>query len=203
MRAIAVETSKIVGSQSVTLRADEGPGSGGLGDLYTHGVQASAGPTSDDGSIKKKPPDVRGRFRSDSIKIVGKNVRYSKWLDGSQDCLNGASCATVSFTVQNLSGIGFSAAVKTGSTSIGSCVGNETQAAGINLYDNNPGYTDNVSLKSALRLFPANAKISVTVKVENCATTGAKSVDVAIALTISIDDQVFEIPLSAPDVPVQ
>ncbi len=194
VRAVAVETGKIVASQSTTV-----PAVGGLGEMYTRGLASkSPGSTPDN-----PPPDVRGRFRSDSIKVVGKYVTYTKWLDGTQNCWNGAVCATAAFVIENLSGVGFNAAIKAGSTSIGSCVGHETEAAGLKIYDNNPGWSNNVRLDSAQRFIPPNAKVTVTIKVENCSAPGMRTVDVTVALSVSIDGRTFEIPLSASNVPVQ
>lgn len=137
------------------------------------------------------------------IKILGRFVRYTKWLDGSQSCWNGAVCATASLILQNQSDIGFDAAIRHGSTSIGSCLGGEMEAAGLKIYNNNPGWTNNVDFSSASSFVPAAARVPITVKLENCSSSGERNVDVAIAITVVADGHSFDIPLSAFDVPVR
>ena len=110
VRAVAVETGKIVASQATTL-----PAIGGLGELYTHGV-ANA-PTVGEAT----PVDPRARFRGDFIKVV------------SAEFIVENGNGSVTFVLENLSGIGFDAAVRARSTSIGPCVGQDIAASGLAL----------------------------------------------------------------------
>jgi hypothetical protein len=57
--------------------------------------------------------------------------------------------------------------------------------------------------QGAQRFVPANAKIPVTIKMEHCSFGGAGAVDVAAAMTISVDGSTFDLPISASNVPVQ
>ena len=189
VRAVAVETGKIVAAQSISL-----PLVGELSKMHTRGVALR----SLDNASDVGEPDIRARFRSDSIKAAGRFVSY-----GRQNCPMGGLCATASFVIENLSGVGFNAAIKGGSISIGPCVGSEVQAAGLRLYNNAPGWTNNVLFESAQSYIPANAKIPVTVTLDYCSATGGRAVDVSVALTISVDGKAFDIPLSVSDVPVR
>ena len=199
VRAVAVETGKIVTSQSISV-----PLTAQLSELYTQGV---AGSPSSSGITKREPPDIRGNFRSDSLKVVGKFVRFTRWLDGTQTCFNGDSCGFASIVIENLSGLGLNVAVKAGSTSIGPCVGHEEQAAGLNLVGQPQGFYQPGSFynnfQSAQRFVPAGAKIPVTIKLSNCSYAGPRMVDVSVALIVSAKGQVLEMPLSATNVPVE
>jgi hypothetical protein len=163
------------------------------------------------GAPANKPPiasgnattNARGGFQHDSVKVVGRYVRYTQWLDGTQSCWNGAVCGTASFLLENLSGTPFNAAIKAGTTSIGPCIGRETEAAGLKIYNNNPGWSNNVSFDSAQTYVPLSAKIPVTIKLENCASANSRSVDVSVTLTVSADGKVFDLPVSVTDVPVR
>jgi hypothetical protein len=162
------------------------------------------------GAAPSKPPlnsnpttNTNAGFRQDSVRVVGRFVRYTQWLDGSQSCWNGAACATASFILENLSDTPFNAAIKAGSTSIGSCIGRENEAAGLRLYDNNPGWSNNISFDRAQTYVAPKARIPITIKVENCGAAKSRSVDVSVTLTVSADNKVINLPVSAMDVPVQ
>jgi hypothetical protein len=109
------------------------------------------------------------------------------------------------FTLENLSGIGFDAAIRAGATSIGSCVGNENAASGLAMYAENPSYFSSASsdLSKAKKFIPPGAKISIVISLA-CGTLGKPTaVDVSLALVISSGDTTFDMPLSVSDVPVR
>jgi TolB-like protein len=203
VRAVAVETGKIVTSQSITV-----PLTDQLSELYTHGVAADRAPGEmpSGASDKRAAPDIRGTFRSDSLKVTGKFVQFTSWANNGMMCPNGDSCATASFVIENLSGLGVNGAIRRGSTSIGGCVGHERESAGLNVYGPITDVTFGTvytSFQPAMRFIPPGAKIPVTVKIGNCGYAGARTVDVSAALTVSAKDQIIEIPVSVSNVPVQ
>lgn len=152
---------------------------------------------------KKSESHTANSIADGSVKILGRSVKYTRWLDGTQSCFNGTQCATAVLILENSSKIGFKAAIKSGSTTVGACVGNETEAGSLKVYDNHPGWTNNVPLHAALRLIPPASRIPLTIKLENCAPTSARSVDISVVLTVQSDDGALDIPLSALDVPVR
>ncbi len=92
--------------------------------------------------------------------------------------------------------------IRAGSTSIGSCVGHETHAGGLALYRRQ--FSQVYEQADAKWTFVSvGAKFPLTVKVENCSSGGERLVDVAITLAVSMDRQIFDLPLSALDVPVR
>jgi hypothetical protein len=149
------------------------------------------------------PTNAHGGFQQDSVKVAGRYVKYTHWFDDTQSCWDGAVCGTASFLLENLSGAPFNAAIKAGTTSIGPCIGREIQAAGLKIYNTNPGSSNNVSFDSAQTYVPSGAKIPVTIKVQNCADAKSRSVDVSVTLTVSTEGKVFDLPVSVIDVSVQ
>nr|WP_294557195.1 FlgO family outer membrane protein [uncultured Rhodopila sp.] len=181
LRAVSVETGRIVATQSVTLLA-----AGGLGDMYTHGVAATSpgsGP-----SQAAQPADVRTRFRGDSLRLSGKEVVLSKATNcGGADYEN---CATATVVLENLSGVGFDGSIVKGSTSIGSCNLRQGTISG---------------LGSSGRYIPVGGKVTLTISGWPCDIDSAavKSVDVTTSMAIKIGEQVFDMPISTSNVPVR
>ena len=185
VRAVAVETGKVVAAQSASL-----PMTAELASLYTRGVASPP----DEATTASSSNDIRTRFRADSIKMVGKNVKYTpeNW-----------NRAVETFTIENLSGMGIDAAIKSRATLLGACVGGENSSAGIGMVGALDKNANSLNFDEVKTFLPAGAKVTVAVEVNNCKPSGAKAVDIAITLQISAQGQVFDIPLSASDVPVQ
>lgn len=189
VRAVNVETGKIVASQAATLAAVDG-----LGELYTRGVAnaPAAGPSSSSAP--------RARFRADSVKIAGAEVVASAGLRGNPGY---AADLVLTFVLENLSGIGFNVAIASGATSVGSCVGNEYQSSGLSVVDNR--LRDNFR-GNALSYFPTGAKINISVRMRGCNEgnfSGVKTTNVSLSLIIETGEDTFSIPMSASGVPVR
>jgi hypothetical protein len=163
-----------------------------------------AAATTAPGSTKTANPDLRSRLITGAIKATGKEV-----LIGGQAWYT----ASVAITLENTSGAGFEAAIRSGETSIGACLGNESQSSGLLLY-NPPVLTSNPRMDMFVRdnfnttgrYFPAGAKIGVTVVMNGCPPSnfaGLRTTDVAISLSIRAEDTTFTVPLSISDVPVR
>jgi hypothetical protein len=200
VRAVAVDTGKIVTSQAVNL-----PLTDQLIELYTHGVAARM-PSGTGIPDKRAAPDIRETFRRDSVKLIGRFVHFTTWARDGMMCPNGDSCATASFVVENLSGLGINGAIKRDSTSIGGCVGHERESAGLNVYGPITDFifgTYYTSFDPAKRFIPAGAQIPVTVKIGHCGYAGSRTADVSASLTISAKGQTFEVPVSVANVPIQ
>jgi TolB-like protein len=110
VRAVAVETGKIVAAQSVTL-----PATNELTDLFTHGVSSTSSRPEETTS-----PDPRDRFRSDTLKLSGRSITvYQKCFN----CVYIGSlyAAAVSVQVENRSGIGLGMGIAAHTLSAGAC----------------------------------------------------------------------------------
>jgi hypothetical protein len=124
-------------------------------------------------------------------------------LDGTQTCWNGDVCAIASIVLGNPTEKGFTAAIRGGSTSIGPCRGSETDATGLDLFDNHPGWNNNVRFEQAKRYISPGETIPITIKLSRCSPPGTRTVDVSITLTIATDSEALKVPLTALNVPVK
>ena len=134
--------------------------------------------------------DVRTQL-SDSIKVAGRYVKYEGY--------NG----TASLVLENVGSVPFNAAIKAGSTSIGPCVGGEIGAAGLRLFNNSPGFRDNITFETAQTYISPNARIAITIKLNECVNPRMASVDVAATLTVSVEGKLFDLTVNALDVPIR
>jgi hypothetical protein len=109
--------------------------------------------------------------------------------------------------LENLSGIGFDAAIKIGSTSVNGCQGIEGNTSGLALASAEgfrpyvPGDT-----QSVLTYFPPNGKIVVTIHLNPCqgeAFKNVRSTDVGTALVVRSGETAFVLPISASGVPIR
>jgi hypothetical protein len=103
--------------------------------------------------------------------------------------------------LENLSGIGFDAAIIGHSTSIGGCIPTQDRASGLGLIYQEPGY----SPAPQWRYVPAGGKFNVSVGGLPCdqKILSLKSADVAASLAIKMGDTSFNIPISTSAVPVR
>lgn len=200
VRAVAVETGKIVTSQAVTL-----PATGGLADLYNRGVAndpAEAGSATPGGA--SKPSDIRTRLRADSFKLTVNRLAVPR--SGYSSAMGGFTAATVNFTIENRSGIGMGIALRTGGTSVGPC-SQEWDVSGIARIDDgnirqlqsapNPGRN--------LRWLPAGGSVSATITMNQCYTPafqGTQNVPVNVTIVLGTDKELLVLPLSAGRVAV-
>ena len=151
VRAVAVETGRIVASQVTTLSSR-----GGLADLYTRGVASSA--SNQGPSETSRTGDPRDRLRGDSIRVTGREIVVSS--DSFLPTLLGV---TAFLTVENLSGMGFDAALM-GDASIGGCrVG---ASAGLAMTSSNDLQGPFVEW----RHIPPGAKLNLTLSAFACHT---------------------------------
>lgn len=189
VRADAVETGKRVASQSATLPATQG-----LADLYPRGLASPQG-----GSPTSPAPDVRTRFRADSIKATAREVLLEQWLSSDH--------ATITLNLQNLSGIGFGAGIRYGATSIGGCTGYEQRPAGLPLVgiDLMQELERQEAPENKLAYFAANQTIIVSVKLAGCqpGSVGPQPTSVSMSLVIASGQRVFVMPFSVSGIPVR
>jgi hypothetical protein len=138
--------------------------------------------------------DVRSRFGADSIRTY---PRYAAIGDSWYS-------ASVSFTLENQSGIGFDAMIRRGATSIGSCVGDEQRSSGLELGSQAGSYADRE--QSTFRYIAPNAKVFVTIVVGGCQAGGfsdGRPTDAAVTLIVKVGDDKFDVPVGVSGIPVR
>jgi TolB-like protein len=189
IRAVAVETGKIVATQSSNL-----PVAGGLGDLQTRGVASAPTESTSSSSV-----DPRARFKEGSIKLTGKELVINTSFSNT-------GTATIMF--ENLSGVGFGGAVRHRSTSFGACVDEEYKTSGLPVVDESSlrQISSQENPEKALRYIPVSAKVTMSISMYNCRPelfSGQKTTDVAFSLVVALGKEVFVVPLTAFNVPVR
>lgn len=196
VRAVAVETGKIVASQSTTL-----PANSGLAALGPVGVPSASPPYA---AAPAKTADPRERLRGDSIRLTGKEILVTD----AQFCdyNPGETCLIATLVLENLSGIGFDAGIASGSTSIAGCISYRGGVSGLSVMttDSNP-HPNPYSQKPEWRFVPVGAKLNLAINVVPCdpQTSALKTADVAASLAVKIGEQKFSLPISASNVPVR
>jgi hypothetical protein len=206
-RAVALETGKIVASQSITI-----PAAAELSDLYTRGI-ADVSPNSNlaPTATPKPPSDVRNRIRADSFKLVVSELAVQKNTWGTHN-----ENAKMAFSVQNLSGIGVGLAVRKQGYSAGPCTDNQSRPL---YYEPVNGLAAVASSEigqlskeegAARRLtwFPPGAKQSGTISffVDDCNLShvvGLKAVSTTINLVLAVDKDVIVLPLTVENTPIR
>lgn len=149
----------------------------------------------------KTHSDPRSSFGADAIRIKGKEVIVS-------NCGVGGCGVSVRFSLENASGISFSAALRRGAISVGPCTDVEASSsglpyalgAGVKKYSN---WVD----PAQPRLFPAGSRIDATIGTlySTCteALNGVKATDLSIAIAITVSSETFDLPLSVEAIPVR
>ena len=187
VRAIAVETGRIVASQSESL-----PDAAELQQLYNRGVAgAPTGATTPDAATASGSSDPRSRFRPDSIKLTGSEIV----VDASSS--NGT---IVNVTVENLAGTGLSVGLLNESVTARSCVGPAgNDATGL------PVVSRGGEHKGAkLTWMPAGAKVSLRIRLSHCQDlVEAKQADVSMMLLVVFGDESVQLSVTATKVPVR
>jgi hypothetical protein len=145
--------------------------------------------------------DPRARFRADTIKLSAKEVATLLSPYGSS--------ATISFMLENRSGIGLGLGIRRDATSAGPCVGDEKSASAFSLLraDEIQRLTQSPNPAQSLRWFPAGAKVVSTV-VLSCYSSlrslaALKNADITISFVVANGNNVMVIPLSAQGIPVR
>lgn len=184
VRAVAVETGKIVAAQSANLPVTEG-----IAAMLTHGVATAPAATSSSG-----PPqatDVRARFRADSIKMSAGPAIVDVNMYGSE--------VGATFTVQNHSGIPIGIAVVTNSTTIGPCT-NLRAFSGLRYFDDYQiqQIRSKPEPEKAMSYLPDNGKVTVTATFDRlfCRIRPNTTVDLSTSLIIAVGQEVFVMPAS-------
>ena len=140
----------------------------------------------------------KSRFRGDSIRVTATEA-----IIGAQ-CW---SCASVTFTLENLSGMGFGAGIRQRATSIGGCIGQESASSGLKLLSDHEvnQVAAHENPESLLRYFPVDGKIIVTIQLDGCSAENfaGRSTHVAMSLVMASGKQFLLMPLSSPDVPLR
>jgi hypothetical protein len=184
VRAVAIETGKIVVARSVTLTMSDD-----IAAMYTRGV-ASGGSGVESSNSAPRPPDVRERFRADSIKVSG---RFT-----GQDY---AGALAVTFTIENRSGISFGLGVVTHSTSLGPCL--LMSLSGLPYFGDYSGFDvnrfkSNPDNKRKLLYVPVNGKATASaVFFGSCQIRAGSTQDLSSTLIISVENEIFTFPASA------
>jgi len=189
VRAIAAETSKIIVSQSVTL-----PATGGLADLYTHGI---ANAPSDTAPSKG---GLRDRLRPDSIRLTGNFLELDDRMHSSESYLN--------FSIENKSGVGLWIALRWGKNSVGPCNDNgRSDISGLNkLADADlQKLQQNPALGKSLQWLPSNGRVSGTMDFGcNFSTfSGQQTVPITLSTILITDQEVVLLPLTFDKTPIQ
>jgi curli biogenesis system outer membrane secretion channel CsgG len=194
VRAVSVETGRIVVSQSTNL-----PPNRSLTEMFTRGVAASPNAQIASNSNAAQPKtlaDPRDRLRGDSLRVTGKEVVVSRnrwqptWL-------------TISaiFTIENLSGMGFEASLVPSTASIGGCPANDsTGLPFIGLDYLKFGYGQPVYL-------PQGGRLTVTIMSRDCPTNptliDSRTTDITASITVKTGQTLFNLPINASQVPIR
>lgn len=186
VRAVAIETGKIVVARSVTLTVSED-----IASMYTRGVAANAGTPQGPENSAPRPADIKERFRNDSIKMDGR-------LAGS-----GYGMTIVTFTIENRSGRPFGLGVVTNSTSLGPCeittLSGIPYFGGFFSFDVNEFKGDPKNQQKLLYV-PVNGKATASARFGCEASEKVKRegtrLELSSTLIISVDNDVFTMPAS-------
>jgi hypothetical protein len=194
VRAVAVETGKIITSQSTTL-----PAEGGLGELYSHGVSS----VSDTSPSPPAATTLRDRLRADSFKLSVTELFVSNEHYAGQN-------AALSFSIENRSGIGVGLAVRAGGISAGPCTPSTANLSGLAWIDDNQirELMNGPNPSQSLRWFPAGARASATISMPSydCyarMVSGIATVPVTVNFVVAAGKDVIVLPLSVEKAPVR
>jgi hypothetical protein len=194
VRAIAVETGKIIASQSTSL-----PAGGGLGDLYSHGVSS----VSTASLSSPATATVRDRLRADSFKFFVTELFVSNVQFAGQN-------AALNFSIENHSGIGVGLAVRAGGISAGPCTPSAPNLAGL-MWINDSQITQLMNAPNPSRLlrwFPPGARVSGTISMPSydCyarMVSGISAVPVTVNFVVAAGKDVIVLPLNVEKAPVR
>lgn len=191
IRAVAVETGKIVASQSATV-----PMIGELSELYTRGVNGTS--TAQSGtSPSASASNVRDRLRADSFKLVPLELVASKQGYDSH----------VSFSIENRSGMGVGIAVRANATSVGACKAVD-DVRGLAVIDDQ-GIQQVFKAPEPTRLLrwlPHGGKVSVSIGLlPRCSqmVEGVAAVPLTVNVVVAAGKDVVVLPLNVDKVPVR
>ena len=190
VRAVSVQTGKIVAAQSITLS-----GANGLAELSSRGVANSAN-AADNGDGNT----LRDRMRADTLKFDVKSFTVGKDYAGRD--------ALLSFVIENHSGIGIGIGIKAGSTSVGPC-GGESAASGLPLVDERrvSGLSQQPEPANSLEWLPSGGRVSATIDINYAACAysmfaGQDTVSATINVVLAAGKEVVTVPLTADKVAV-
>jgi hypothetical protein len=194
VRAVSVETGRIVVSQSTTL-----PPNRSLTEMFTHGVasggndQSVRGPSS---SGSRASADPRDRLRGDSIRVVGKEMVVSRnqwqptWLTVS-----------ATFSIENLSGMGFEASLVPNTASVGGCPA--VESTGLPFVS-----MDYLKFGAGQAVYiPQGGKLTITMVSRDCSTNStlldSRTADLTAAINVKSGQSLFSLPINASQIPVR
>lgn len=190
VRAIAVDTGRIVASQSETL-----PTSKDLAQLFHRGVASAPVSGGTSGTSPVVPPsDTRTRFRPDTIKVTGREI-----IVDPTSCCAGVE-AIVSFSVENLSGIALGMGILAESVTAGSCSGGSRgDTSGLQAFVDHA-----LPRPEQLPWVTAGARIAVKTRLFGCtALARSTSADITVMFLVALEDKIMRLPVTASGVPVR
>lgn len=183
VRAVAIETGKIVAVQSVSLPVTES-----IAAMFTHGVPAAQSPTAS--GDHPQAPDVRARFRADSIKMSARPVSVGSNYVGAMIGVN--------FTIENHSGVPVGIGVVTNSTTLGSC--DIMTLSGLGHFDQYQiqQIKSQPDPQRAFIYLPDNGKVTAAATFGRmfCSIRPNATVDLSTSLIIAVGREVFVMPAS-------
>lgn len=201
-RLIATDTGQTISVAAITI-----PKTKTVADLLAQSV--TTGPTCG-GTTARHPPvppeppgagqpgtTMSGKIR---VRLTGKEVVLSNCAYGELWC-----DVTAVLILENLSGIGFDAAVRTASSSIGACSGVERQGAWSGL-GNNVRLAYGEENQNAVQHISEAAKVNATLLLKGCPRelfSQVTAVDFVSSLVVRSGSETFTIPLSASAIPVR
>lgn len=181
VRAVAVETGKIVASQSAAL-----PATGELGELYSRTVA----PSIDLSGAPSVAPDLRSRFRADSIRITARQA------------VIGRMGASVNFTIENKSGMNIAVGIMQNTTTLGPCPIQTLNGINDFSQDQMEQIKRRPEPQKFFQYLPANGKITAAAVFDAmfCPMGQFQTAELSASVIIAVESEVFVFPVSVSDV---
>lgn len=188
VRGVAIETGKIVTSQSVTLAVNRE-----LNQLYPRGVTTSKSVSN---NPSRSPSDIRARFRADSIRILANRPSFGQVATGFSGFFRPG--INVNFGIENRSGVPIAIAAVTNSTTLGTCI--VSALSGLK-------YLSDEELRQiksqqdptrSLQYLPSGGRLSAVAGFysSDCKLSPGENVDLSMSLIVAAEGQVFTFPAS-------
>lgn len=202
VRAVGVDTGKIMASQTAALPAKDGLADMAFRGVSSNGSEASDGSASSDEN-SSAGPDNRSKILGESIKLVGREIVLNP----------DRNTVIAKFKLKNMSGQGIAAAILKTGIAIWNCSssnsGNNYSIMGSGLpfldYDSKT-LISKEHVEKELGWLPAGADTSISITKEGGCLfkreDAPKKADVSISLVLGIGKTIFEVPLSGEDIPV-
>ena len=192
VRAVAVETGKIVAAQSANL-----PVTDELSEMLVHGVPSVASDT------QASTSSIRDRLRPDTIKLTASELAIPFAFN------NTGYGAVLSFSVENRSGVGLGVAVKSDSATAGPC-SNSYHLSGLPAMDSweIDGLMSNPNPASGLYWLSAGTRVTANINFpeNDCngqSLSGLSKVAASMTIVLATNKEVVLLPLNVENVPIR